>query len=65
MTIKATTEPKGTTTAAPASGHGCCEGDAAIEPQSKIDKSGDTAAHGHTKPSKTAESCCCGSAGKK
>lgn len=64
MTIKATTEPKGATTAAPTSGHGCCKGDAAIESQSKIDKPGDTAALGHAKPAKAAESCCCGGAGK-
>ena len=48
----------------PASGHGCCGGDAATKSQSKIVNPSDLAALGHTKPPKAAESCCCGGAGK-
>lgn len=65
MTVKTTTDPKTTTTAAPAPGQGCCGGDAAAEPRSKTAKSGDRAAVGHTKLSKVAETCCCGGAAKK
>lgn len=65
MTVKTTKTPKGPTTAAPASGHGCCGGDAATKSQSEIVNPSDLAALGHTKPLKAAESCCCGGAGKK
>ena len=50
--------------AAPASGHGCCGGDTATEPQSKIAKAGDPNALGHVKSSKAGEKCCCDGAGK-
>ena len=65
MTVKATTDPKTTASAVPAPGQGCCGGDAAAEPLSKTAKSGGQAAVGHAKPSKAAETCCCGGAGKK
>jgi hypothetical protein len=60
MTIKTTTDPMGTTTAAPAPGHGCCAGGAATEPQNKIAK---PAAVGQVKPPKATETCCRGAAG--
>jgi hypothetical protein len=65
MTVKTTTAPKAKATAAPASGHGCCGGDVAPEPQTKTAKPADSAALGHATPSKAAETCCCGDAGTK
>jgi hypothetical protein len=65
MTVKTTTAPKAKTTAAPVSGHGCCGGDAAPEPQNKNAKPANPAVLGHAKPSKAAETCCCGDAGTK
>lgn len=65
MTVKTTTAPKAKTTAAPASGHSCCGGDAAHEPQNKTAKPANPAALDRAKPSKAAETCCCGGAGTK
>lgn len=65
MSVKTTTALKGKTTAAPALGHGCCGGDEAVEPQNKTAKPADPAVVGHAKPSKAAETCCCGGAGTK
>lgn len=59
MTVKTTTAPKGKTTAALATGYGCCGGDAAPEPQNET---ADPAALGHAKSSKAAETRCCGGA---
>ncbi len=62
MAERTTTDSKMPPKAAPASGHGCCGGDANADPASRIAKTVDPTALGHAK---AAEMCCCGGAENK